>query len=202
MKLPLIHFKRLFHVGTLDITLKKENSYEGNNGLSVSTEPDVWRQINRGVTTGDTFALTKENGTFIDFHAISKAYWNSIYQWGVEHGYLVPCIKYQFSYFDDEYNQTYTFSFFDKEEAEIEAEGYDAAIDEINSYKATSFLSSLVGLSNADDPSLIIIAYCMANTECDGVYWTDKLNPLSYSAPRGIIFQDKLSSWIIQKNTL
>ena len=65
MNLPIFTFDYLNHVGTLDISKKVKLNHEGSNGLSVTTEPEAWRRINKGVTTGDTYTLTKTSNKFI-----------------------------------------------------------------------------------------------------------------------------------------
>jgi len=39
------------------------------------------------------------------------------------------------------------------------------------------------------------ICYAEDVLKLDGVWWDDKLNPMSYSAPRGVIFNNMLPSW-------
>jgi len=195
VELPLITFPELFHVGSFDIRNKRESSHEGDFGLSVTTEPEAWKRINRGWTVGDTHCLTKASNVFIDYHSVSTDVLKQIYQWGCDKKFLTPCTKYEFSYFDDEYDGEISFSFYSHAEALEEAEGFEASIEEVAGYKATSEFINLVGKKNSDDTSLIIVTYCLLKTDFDGVYWTDDLDVYRYSAPRGVILQDKLATW-------
>jgi hypothetical protein len=198
LNLPTTSFGELFHVGTLDIRKKSDFNYESTNGLSVSTEPEAWCRINRGGTFGDTFTLSRLNNAFIDYHAMSNEQYDLVCQWGVDNGYIKPCKKYQYSYFDDEFEQTMTFSFFEREEADENADG-EHNVTEVDGFKAQEKFTNLVGARNDESINLIVVAYCMAETDFDGVYWHDKLDVLCLSAPRGVILQNKLADWCTSK---
>lgn len=196
--LPTISLPEVFHTGTLNIKDKNERNLEGNNGLSVTNTPGVWGRINRGMTSGDDHKLTKTNNSFIDYHEITKEQHELIEQWGVDRGLLTPLTKYQYSYYDDEYEQEMTFVFDSKEEAEAEAEE-EHEVTAYEGFSVTDKLCEIIGSGNKDDDSLIIIAYCLLETECDGVFWNDILDVTRLSAPRGVILQSKLESWSITK---
>lgn len=201
MNFPICTFEELKHVGTLDISKKVKLNHEGTNGLSVSTEPEAWRRINRGVTSGNTYTLTKASNKFIDYHKLTDKQFQSILDWGVAKGYLEVVGKFEFSYFNDEVNQTLTYSFDTFEEAELEAEDYEVEVNAVKSYKGTHAFAAYVGEMNIDNYSLILVVYCILETSYDGVYWHDELDIFAFSAPRGVIVQTQLDSWLISKDS-
>jgi hypothetical protein len=199
LKLPTLSFNTLFHVGSMDITQKDTINYEGNNGLSVSTAPDAWRQINRGFTGGDTHSLTKKGNRFIDYHAINLPLYHQLQDWGVENGYLETCQKFKVNIYDSEADCVRSCEFFTEAEAKIEAEEHDADVFPIDTYCGSAKFAEFIGESNKENHTLIVVAYCAAETQLDGVYWRDRLDPSIYSSPRGVILQNKLTSWNIKK---
>lgn len=57
MNLPIYTFDELKHLGT--------------QGLSIATEPELWKRINKGFTASDFFTLIKTNNNFIDYHELN-----------------------------------------------------------------------------------------------------------------------------------
>ena len=79
MKLPVIAFDTVYHLGTLDPSLRgKEGGAVGGDSqeghlLSVSTCPDAWRSIAR-IGGVDLHAMTIQEGgpaLFFDIHALN-----------------------------------------------------------------------------------------------------------------------------------
>lgn len=195
--LPIIRLSTLYHVGTLDIANKKPHTFEGTGGLSVSTEPDAWRRINRGQTFGDTHRLTKKTGLFLDASKLEQEQLDSLMTWGVQNELLCPCQQYSYSYFDDEMEEDLTFYFDSEAEAEAESEG-EHEIIKVDSFKGSNKFAEIVGHANKDNLSLITVAFCLMETNLDGVYWDAEVDVLRYTAPRGIILQNKLNEWTTQ----
>ncbi len=193
-KLPLHKLSDVYHIGTLDIREKKELNFEGTNGLSVSTDAEAWCRINRGMTYGNKFHLHNDNGTFIAGDKIDNNLFSELLQWGEENGYLIPCQQYCFSYHDEEMDENISFYFDSKDEADAESEG-DHPVHLVSTYKGTDRLASIVGEINKDNLSLITVAYCIIETQYDGVYWDCETDILRYQAPRGVIVQNRLTNW-------
>jgi hypothetical protein len=189
MTYPLISFKALYHVGTLNIA-KRQDGFEGNN-LSVSTVPDSWRKINKGATGGDVWELTKKNNKFLDYHNLTKAQWNQINKWGIKNDYLIPAIVYRVWTTNEEGEERYS-DYYTKEKAKDEA--YDESNIEIikKSLKATPKMQQRIGNT---DVSLITVLFAEEILNIDGVYWTDVHDISSLSAPRGTILNTKLNTW-------
>lgn len=87
MLLPTLQVDALFHVGLLDISQKKPESYEGNC-LSVSLCPEAWRDIAR--LRGDCFRLAKPGAQFLDVNAFldSPSGKNTLLRYGEQEGLI------------------------------------------------------------------------------------------------------------------
>lgn len=64
----------------------------------------------------------------------------------------------------------------------------------------TPLLETRTGLRRPDDATdALLIAWAHAQTfgeqPLDGVWWDEHLDPAAYSAPRGLIFRDRLGDW-------
>jgi hypothetical protein len=194
----LLSFPILYHVGDMDPSGKRMDSHEGG-GLSVSLHPRAWRQIARGWVGGDLWALTKPSNQFLDMHALTKSNKSEIRRWASEEGLIESALTYRFYYFDDEMDAEVYQEFDDKEEAEREAEVYDAPIKTINSgFIGTPTLNlrcKQSGSALLNPWGFIAGLWAEDVLQVDGVWWEDRLSPRSYSAPRGMIFASRLPEW-------
>ncbi|OXX48857.1 hypothetical protein B9J93_03795 [Vibrio sp. V17_P4S1T151] len=201
--------EQLYHVGTLDINSRRNNSHEGR-GLSISTEPDAWVKINRGLTTGNLYNLSKSGHKFIDMLEINKEHYEQIFKWGIEKGYISQDFVYIINYYDDELDDNVFIEITDSDELSAELEMMDMIYDEAiengtlevndNSYTITDKFKAATGSEHKD---LIVSLYCQEeNIPVDGLYWDEELSISKYSAPRGVIFDNRVSSWDITKVTI
>jgi len=199
IKIPTKTFKKLYHVGSLDIKKRRKDNLEGK-GLSVSTEPDAWRDINRGRTTGDTWVLTKSGNKFIDYHKLTEAHLSIIHKWAIENKYADQDTVYKVCWYDDEYDEDVCMEFDDLEEAKEEAEGMGGEIEKKESeIVGTSKLKQRMGGTHIE---LLAVVYAEDVLKIDGVHWEDTLDTQKLSAPRGVIVMSKIKSWkkkMIQK---
>ena len=194
-KFPLITFKELYHVGNMNIKNKK-GGFEGSNGLSVSTTPDSWRKINRGHTTGDTYRLTKQNNSFLNYHKLTKKQKQEIFDWAEQSGYATTTTKYQVCWYDDEYEEEMCFEYDDYDEAKSEADGYETDVKIIkDTYTGTNKMKQRIG---GTDISLMSVLYAEDVLGIDGVYWTDIHDISKLSAPRGTIVSSMIKSWKLE----
>lgn len=206
-KLPTTQVKgQLYHVGKLDISFRRNNSHEGR-GLSISTEPDAWMKINKGLTTGDVYKVSKSGHKFINMLEISKDQYEQLFNWGVKKGYMERNAVYRIYFYDDELDDTVFIETSDTDELSDELDmigmSYDDAIEtgtlsvNANDYIVTDKFKAATGSEHKD---LIVSLYCQhENIPADGLYWYETLDINKYSAPRGVIFDDKLQSWDITK---
>jgi hypothetical protein len=198
ISLPTTQRQTLFHVGTLDLSLKSPSSHEGYTGLSVSPHPKAWRQISR-MTEGHSFRLTNPDGLFVSVLDIDTPMWNSLYRWGGDSGYLIPSTVFRVSHYDDEFDSRLFSDFHSLSEAEIEADGLDGEIEMLQSWKGTSLFARCVGAKNIEHLDLITFPYAKQHLDVDGLYWDCTLDTSRYSAPRATIFQTKLPRWGVEK---
>lgn len=189
----------VYHVGLINTEKKNKGSYEGS-GLSVSTVPKAWREI---VRLGDspTRVLYNPTGKFLDFYSLTALEKKEIMQWGYNKKLIEPTTIYYIRYYDDEDETEYEMVFTDKEDGEENAEAYEVPLLERTGIMGTLSLSK-VSDSNTiskDNHALeqLIIYYFETHAEYDGVWWNEKLDVSSLSAPRAVIFNNKLASWRI-----
>ena len=185
----------IFHVGTMDISKKTAFSLEGN-GLSVSNCPDSWRRITEGFTHGDLFRLRKHDMKLLDFYSLTPDEKDAIQRWAIDEGYVRPGDLYQcISYDEDglEYHslhESYEEAFCEADEDEVRVVQCAGLLptDKLLSY-------SLVKVDLLNIPDIITELYAAHVLDYDGIYWDEELNECAYSAPRGVIFNSKLSSF-------
>jgi hypothetical protein len=196
--------KKLWHVGNMNVKEKELGSLEGA-GLSVSVNPEEWQYI-AGIG-GETWELTKPGNRFLNFHRISKAQRKQITDWGIQKGFVEVVTLWRAQWYDDEFEDTRYSDFETEQEARenVEGMGSDEKVFEVpQSLKPTA---ALVARSHANrtDPMMawdyLVIIYAEDMLDCDGVWWDDKLDQYALSAPRGVIFNGKLSSWKTRKDS-
>jgi len=199
--MPTVHISDLFHVGSLDASSKRQGSYEGA-GLSVSTHPDEWKQIARGHVTGNTYSATKEGHSFLNAHALNKKQNNEIAQWAMANDYLVQQETVTVSWFDDDMGETMSRTFDSMEDARVE-HAYDGDMDHVDVVVDKSGIIPTDKLksetNNSDMESTGVLEYVLplyaGKLNLDGVWWQDRVDVQSYSAPRGVILPHKVDSW-------
>ncbi len=198
---PTRSFKKLYHVGSLNASQKRRNSYEGA-GLSVSLHPNEWRAIARGFVSGDTWVCTRANNQFVDAHKMRKAHRQMVAQWGVENGYVTIASKWRVSYYDDEFEGERYFEFSSREQAEEEAHDLGTEPQEIRGAMIATPLLQKRTLSRAEPVAvadLLLTVYVEDATPFDGVWWADRLDPVALSAPRGVIVPSRVSQWSFER---
>jgi hypothetical protein len=199
---PIISLSDISHVGTMDKSKKEKGSYEGS-GLSVSTEPKAWVRINP-FTGGTTFRLTKKDNKFLSYHDLTVDQKEEIKVWGAIEGYITLCPIYTFSYEDDEFEVDMCMYFTDREEAVVEADGYgieESEVEELQGFTSNPMMDERVMSHGRTtmDMQLLSTLYAEDVLQVDGVWWEDILDVSRYSAPRGVIFEEKLKEWTIKK---
>jgi hypothetical protein len=196
--LPTRILKKVYHVGEMDKSKKADLSYEGS-GLSVSLHPKEWSKIAR--LGGEVHTLTKDNGTFVDFHKLKENQKQGIIEWGFQNELVTESDVYRYTFYDDDDEECYM-DFDSFEQAMYEADDDEESITVIEGgIKATEKLIRLseqksIGLSETF--SHLATVYIEKETDYDGVWWNDVLDVHNYSAPRGVIFIHKIKLWNIQ----
>ncbi|MBC8739791.1 hypothetical protein F6X40_24055 [Paraburkholderia sp. UCT31] len=199
-----VSFELLYHIGSFDPRAKGSQfskSHEGH-GLSVSEYPDAWRQIAR-LGGQPLWRLSKRGNQFLDYHALSNDERLLIRAWGVEKGWVVHKTVWTVEYYDSEAEDSRVMYCRSEDEAKKEA-GFPLGEDEAKIatreiVAATEKLAEFVGFMPDDMMAehLLAVAYAETILLVDGVFWDDELAPLSYSAPRAVIFPARLPSWTV-----
>lgn len=201
-----LKIRMVSHVGEIDFTKKRLGSYEGS-GLSVSNCPDAWKKINKGNTVGKTHYLFNENGLMLDYHRTveNPHFFEKVKQWGLKHGYIEKTILYNIYMYDD-CDERICETYLSQEEAEscmvdYDIEETDYEIDK-DGYIGTEKLikESFSNSKILTYPKQLLIAIYTEKelTHLDGIWWEDDLDIYGYSAPRGVIFNEKLKDWLIK----
>lgn len=183
-------FAEVTHIGTFETKDRKDWSLEGD-GLSVSINPDAWGKIlKEGVKPRWTLARTDGKPLqFLDAHALTNEQLADIANWGCEAGIVTPITAYTVTTFDDELDDDLTATYATREEAVQESYDPDD-VEEITTLAFTSERPRGANLGNTED--ILLTLWVEQNTNHDGVWWQDKLDPDVYSAPRGVILPSRL----------
>ena len=198
--LPSINLKKVYHVGSMDINRKSSSSHEGS-GLSVSVNPNEWQKINPR-TSGDLFELTKENGLFCDKHKLNKTHKETIIGWGVKQQYVTKQVTFRYYYYDDDLDSEVFQEFPTIELAKQEADEDGDIRPHKQGLQPTQKLEQTTQQSKIDTSSTfdyLLTVYVEQMTDLDGIWWNDKLDVSKYSAPRGVVFNNKIQTWNITK---
>lgn len=197
MKLPTMTLSEVYHVGEMKESLKKEGSCEGS-GLSISLHPDEWREIARGSVCGNTYALRRDGAAFLNVHELNEKQRDAIVSFGIQNGYVEKVMAFQYTDYDDELDDEVYQIFGTYDEALEETNGDKNNIKEVEVIAPTQKLlleSNHDTMSYALTFDLLLPIFVEQVTEFDGVWWDDKLDVLTYSAPRGVILKSKLGDW-------
>ena len=139
--LPTINISELYHIGSMDITLKSSHSYEGS-GLSVSIHPTEWQKIYK-MSSDEIYKLSKDNGVFLDYLKLSDNDITQIIEWGINDKLVEKTNIYRFWYIDEDQDMYTDFDDEDRANAEIE-DDEDERVETIpDKLKATPKLEKL-----------------------------------------------------------
>lgn len=208
MPAPILHLTTVHHVGDLDPSSKRMDSYEGA-GLSVCLHPSAWRRIARGFVAGRTHRMTNPNAAFLDAGSLDPKTRTSILAWSVERGLAVRATLWTLGWddFDDEGEARRSYMIFTtKKEALEEAEEYEESNPEIArsvDHCSTPRLDELAmqssqSLGNASVLDLVLPLWAHEVHGLSGVWWNEELDPLALSAPRGVIRSESMTDWKIE----
>ena len=139
---------------------------------------------------------------------IDKGVYEELFSWGVSNGYMEQVVVYKVYWYDDELEETVYQELYDIDDVKIELEDMDISYEEAiedevlevleGGYSVTSKFKNETGSEHKD---LIVSLYCQnENIVVDGLYWNETLSISKYSAPRGVIFDNMLGTWDIEKD--
>lgn len=203
MDYPVIEFERVYHLGNLDPGEKKANLY-ANRGLFVSLHPEEWRFIARlgGAPLWQMSRVDERPGRFLDILELTKDQRASMLQEAARAGWLRPQTYFEWRRWDDEWEDTFISLYATRDEAIAEASLEDdgeieGSIAEVEGFGPSDQLEALyrrsLSLGNAEECALE--ALLERTTDLDGLWWAQTLDPFRYSAPQGVIFNERLLYW-------
>lgn len=195
MKTPTYSVNKVWHVGEMDISLKLENSHEGN-GLSISECPKVWEFIAR--CGGRSFnELTKETGEFLDYHQLREEDIQQIIQWGIHEGLIEIRDSFKYILYDENGEEMYGVCD-SYEEALCEANEEEELVQLLPKQPYATEKMKIRVMGKAEPvlvEQLLAILYTEDVLDLDGVWFHDDFSPHAYSAPRGVILPTQISTW-------
>lgn len=195
--IPTYEIKKVWHIGMMDFSLRKDDSLEGT-GLSVSECPLAWEEI--AELGGSYFELTKKNGVFLDFHALSTEQREKIIQWGIEKGFVTLNTLYKYIQYDEDGEEMYGLVHTYQEALEEAMEDEDCVVEVPNSIVPTpTFVEGVRGASLINTFDILTTVYNEVVLGLDGVWFHDELDRYALSAPRGVIALNKLEDWLIKE---
>jgi hypothetical protein len=194
-----ISFSAVTHVGKMDRKSKRSGSLEGA-GLSVSVHPMAWSLICKIGTEG--FSLRKQDAeiSFLDARKLSAEERAGILAWGRESGYLADTQSWKVTYFDEDIEERAFFMFASKDEAVREAAELlrPRISGPVNETKSTpkllqeTFQDERRELLEGSAFDLVLTLYVQRNIDVDGIWWSERLDPYNHSAPRGVLFDERI----------
>lgn len=206
-ELPTKSISKVYHVGNLDADANKNTfSYEGK-GLSVSKHPNAWRKISSNVS-GKTYILTYPESSNTFYLADTVEPREQIVDWCAENRYIKCVDGWKAAVHDPETSEWRFTKYYDYDEATRCSEAHikdNAYIEQSKvlklEKKGKEYWNSEFP-SEADSASPVAIRgltpiWFAQEQDADGVWWSYRLDPASLTAPKGVIFQDKLPKWKI-----
>lgn len=214
--LPSAVLAAVTHVGTLNPADKRirGDSQEGA-GLSVSCHPEAWVRI-AGLGGLPWWETDVSHLKVIDGHAALKkpGVLSQLRHWAEEAGWATRAMFFKVRWLDSETEKFQHILVATREEAEDECEGYEeedrATICPIKTWAPTQSLLDRMVQSNTKPgaPAPLTDQWLLAawanEHGWDGLWWKDTLAPARLSAPRGVLFPDRLSTltWKVQEPPL
>jgi hypothetical protein len=165
--------------------------------------PHEWSYIAE-LGGGNLYRLLKSTGAFLDYHNTNPEFRAFVQNWALEQKFGVLETRWRVEWYDSEIDdRRYLFA---NTESEALEEFDDLSADSTATYGsvevlcATAALATRVGFLPDPSLALMIATTCWVEdcTTLDGVWWEDTLDPMSLSAPRGVINLKSLPSWSIE----
>lgn len=192
VELKMLVIPTVMHVGRFDDS-RRGYSLEGHH-LSVSHCPEAW--VNLARSDGDVWVMRKPGAVFVDAISLKRTARLAIEGWALENGILESAMIYRAWGYDCELDHKIFSSHRTKAEALEEADA-DGRVTQVLGIVSTARLDAAVG----QDPSLDTSAFdyaLMVWAEAhgfDGMWWREKYDVMSLSAPRGCIFRSRVHEW-------
>lgn len=217
-----VSHRRVEHVGgegwlgvgsALDLSGRSpsSNSFEGV-GLSVSKNPRAWSSIAR--LGGRAVTLERRDGAAGRFALHGPVLSEASSRWAVAEGWARRGSAWEVSYTDQEDGTRRWVLFRTRSLAEAELDGLEDAepdLQKVPALTATSrmrrrWLSYFSGAGGRGEVPFHAVETEAGNLwvahelpELDGVWWDDRYDPASLSAPRGVILPHAARRWVVTR---
>jgi hypothetical protein len=209
--IPVYLIREVYHVGSkpnMDPSRQKRrtDSYEGP-GLSVSVDPDAWEAIAQ--LGGQAWWVLQrkdgKEGRFVDMLTLSKSSkWKELRHTAEARGWLDTSARcWRFSFYDDEIDDIVGYNLATLAEAQEEAEVFEggqiteipiaAPLAPLKKRWSKFFLEPFDPISGMAEEFAVL--QLLEEMGFDGAWWNERLDPAALSAPRGVIFVNRLPEW-------
>lgn len=191
-----IALPRVCHVGDLD-PRKKVEGREGT-GLSVSRDPEAWREIAELGSDTPLWMLERAGGSFVDLRRAlrSRTVYRALMAWAESGGYaaLEPVWELRVYNDNDEPRWIWCDSVEEAREEREEGDSRRYPIRRRLRWRLTPKGARRSGAAGQQADDLALIFYCEDHVpSVDGVWWENEYAYLS--APHGVIFARSLPTW-------
>ncbi len=203
MRPPQRCFDEVYHVGEPQAPARRRSTSHEAWGLSVGADRGHWSSIRGGTSGGRLWAVRRKDGRqvcFVDMHGLVDRHWRSIVDKGRQRDWVRPGTVTQWctSWWDDEWEDTFTSCFDEEWMAVEEAEGVGGEVAEVSTWAPSEALRRRwrrwfdQDMDDVFAPTALAMAVFEDDGRQDGLWWEDEYDPVRYSAPRGGIFQKRL----------
>jgi hypothetical protein len=160
----------------------------------------TWSRIG---TEGFALRKDKREATFLHARKLTDDERAEIRAWGRDNDYLVDTQSWKVTYFDADLEERASLMFASEAEAINEATELlrPRITGPIHETKSTAKLLRETHQKESADLfegaafDLLLTVYAQQNLEVDGVWWSDRLDPYTLSAPRGVILNSRLEEF-------
>lgn len=190
----LVMLSKVVHIGSLNASDKgaRGDSYEGS-GLSFSVHPEAWEMIAK-LGGQPWWEADLGHLKILDGHTFVERHRQALEQWGVDEGLVERGEGYRVSWEDEEMGFV---SMLVDTEQEAQNECYerdDMSVEGIPVLRPTlQLLEAMRHSPQRANKACLQVEQDLATVWAQrhglhGVWWEDRLDPIQYSAPRGVIF--------------
>lgn len=202
----ILSLRESFHVGDLSRPRGLRKCLYASAGLFVSLHPEEWSAIARRGGY-PTWVVRRRDGSpsrFLDWLNSDVTFRSVLADRVVDAGLATRTTHYQVEYYDDEREDTFSFTFSDRERAQYEADAFDEVVKEVPGFAPTEallerWLATFDPAYKLDGKLVLDFAIEVLlerETDLDGIWWDETLDVSRLSAPQGVIFEARLPDFV------
>lgn len=196
MLFKTLSIKKVYHIGTMDISKRSSFNFEGK-GLSVSVTPREWLNICKGNISGNNNLLFNPNARFALYNLTNELK-EELISYGLNQKFIKEKNIYSYSYYDDEMEME-CIEYSESVESLIdEFEDKDGIVKQ-NIFIATDKMKKQmlpIKFEEKEPFTELFTLFIQAKFPIyDGIWINSDIDVLKYQAPAGTIFDHKLENW-------